>query len=61
MMLVNGECNEKVKYADAAETYIYFSNLYANKPNNFLMLCEKEGGETLSDEFTTHVRKWFIK
>ena len=61
MMLVNGKCNEKVKWDDASETYIYFQNLYVNKPNNFVLLCEKDGGEQLSDEYTNHVRKWFVK
>ena len=45
MMLVNGKKNEKIKWKDAEETYIYFDNLYLNKPNNFQMLVEKDGTE----------------
>ena len=40
MMLVNGEANEKIKYEDANETYIYFKNMYASKPNNFMFFKE---------------------
>lgn len=61
MMLVHGENNSKIKYSDAAETYVYFANLYASKPNNYLFFKEKQGSDTLSDEFLNHVRKWFIK
>jgi len=61
MMLIHGENNEKIKYEDAAETYIYFKNLYSSKPNNFMFFKEKDGSNELSDEFVNHVRKWFVK
>jgi predicted esterase len=61
MMLIHGENNEKIKYKDARETYVYFQNLYASKPNNYMFFKEKEGTDTLSDEYLNHVRKWFVK
>lgn len=61
MMLINGENNDKIKYTDARETYVYFSNLYASKPNNYMFFMEKDGTDTLSDEYLQHVRKWFVK
>lgn len=61
MMLVHGEKNEKIKYEDASDTYIYFRNLYSSKPNNFMFFQEKDGNDQLSDEFQNHVRKWFVK
>ena len=51
MMLVHGEKNEKIKYEDASDTYIYFRNLYSSKPNNFMFFQEKDGNDQLSDEF----------
>ena len=41
MMLIHGECNEKIKYKDANETYIYFKNMYSSKPNNFMFFMEE--------------------
>ena len=40
MMLIHGEANEKIKYSSANETYIYFKNMYASKPNNFMFFKE---------------------
>ena len=61
MMLVHGENNEKIKYTEAAETYIYFKNMYKSKPHNYMFFKEKKGSDTLSDEYLNHVRKWFMK
>jgi hypothetical protein len=61
MMLVHGENNKKIKCSDAAQTYVYFRNLYKSKPHNYMFFREKRGSETLSEEYQNHVRKWFMK